>query len=84
MCVYFWLFKCFCISTGALPEQIGPFGEGVGPIHLDNLRCTGNETSLGQCRHNGVGDHNCEHDEDAAVSCIGGTLAYNSVYYPRD
>ena len=32
--------------------------------------CSGNENSLQQCRHEGVGDHDCEHSNDAGVACI--------------
>ena len=52
------------------------FGAGTGPIHLDNLRCTGSERSLLDCpRHNdlAVGDHNCSHKEDVGVRCSVGS-----------
>ena len=48
------------------------FGEGTDPIHLDDVGCSGNESSLQECRHNGVGDHNCGHTEDASVVCSDG------------
>ena len=38
-------------------------------IHLDNLLCTGTETSLLNCTHNGIGMHNCEHNEDIGIIC---------------
>ncbi|XP_071498165.1 scavenger receptor cysteine-rich domain-containing protein DMBT1-like [Diadema antillarum] len=45
------------------------FGQGSGPIHLDNLGCNGNEDMLIDCSHSGVGTHNCGHSEDASVNC---------------
>ncbi|KAL4640368.1 neurotrypsin-like [Arapaima gigas] len=45
------------------------FGEGVGPIHVDNVKCTGSERSLVDCIKQPVGTHNCRHSEDAGVIC---------------
>uniref|UniRef100_A0A667Z9F5 SRCR domain-containing protein n=1 Tax=Myripristis murdjan TaxID=586833 RepID=A0A667Z9F5_9TELE len=42
---------------------------GTGNIWLDDLRCTGTETSIFDCPHSGVGVHNCNHGEDAGVQC---------------
>uniref|UniRef100_G3T023 Neurotrypsin n=1 Tax=Loxodonta africana TaxID=9785 RepID=G3T023_LOXAF len=45
------------------------FGEGKGPIHADNVQCTGNERSLADCIKQDIGRHNCRHSEDAGVIC---------------
>ncbi|XP_014834273.1 PREDICTED: putative DMBT1-like protein, partial [Poecilia mexicana] len=50
-------------------KQSAHFGQGTGQIWLDDLGCSGNETSLGACGHNGFGTHNCGHGKDAGVIC---------------
>ncbi|CAJ1063817.1 deleted in malignant brain tumors 1 protein-like [Xyrichtys novacula] len=51
--------------------QSATFGEGNGPIWLDDVGCLGNETSITDCRHPGFDVHNCDHGEDASVTCEG-------------
>ena len=48
------------------------FGGGSGPILLDEVQCTGSETDLLQCPHDGIEIHNCFHSEDAGVKCLPG------------
>ena len=48
--------------------------DGTGLIVLDNLLCTGNESRLIDCPHNGLGSHNCGHQEDAGVRCSSGII----------
>ena len=56
-------------GTAAAWPRVAAFGSGDGIIWLDNLRCIGNETDLFACPHNGPGNHNCGHNEDAGVVC---------------
>ncbi|XP_075389594.1 scavenger receptor cysteine-rich domain-containing protein DMBT1 [Tenrec ecaudatus] len=57
-----------CGAALAAPRN-GLFGPGSGPIILDNVQCTGNESNLGQCHHLGLLVHNCGHHEDAGAVC---------------
>ncbi|XP_056280395.1 macrophage receptor MARCO [Pseudoliparis swirei] len=43
---------------------------GSGNIWLDELGCLGTESDIFNCRHPGVGIHNCNHNEDAGLQCI--------------
>ncbi|XP_050934662.1 scavenger receptor cysteine-rich domain-containing group B protein [Lates calcarifer] len=54
-------------ATAARVEAF--FGPGTGTILLDNLKCRGSEASLQQCSHISWNVHNCDHTEDAGVTC---------------
>lgn len=45
------------------------YGEGRGPILMDDVECVGDETSIVQCRNKGWYAHNCQHSEDVGIMC---------------
>lgn len=47
------------------------FGQGQGPMWLDDVNCTGTEAALSECKFKGWGIHNCYHHEVASVVCSG-------------
>jgi len=57
----------------AIYVRDGSVSSGTGPIFLEYVNCTGNETNLANCSHSGVGMHNCDHLEDAGVVCPQGS-----------
>ncbi|NXX59900.1 DMBT1 protein, partial [Scopus umbretta] len=58
-------------GTVVLAPRRARFGQGQGPIWLDNVNCMGTEAALSECRAKGWGVHGCEHGEDASVVCSG-------------
>ncbi|XP_063002633.1 scavenger receptor cysteine-rich domain-containing group B protein [Elgaria multicarinata webbii] len=57
-----------CGHAIAMPATLS-FGQGRGPIFLDNVDCKGREAALSECSSHGWGIHNCYHYEDVAVTC---------------
>lgn len=64
-----YLLLLFFCSGLAKARVMAYFGEGEGPIHIDNVKCTGGEHSLTDCIKQQFGTHNCRHSEDAGVIC---------------
>ena len=62
--MYKWWF-----SVAFVAVSYAAFGQGTGPIYLNNVGCTGTESSLVSCSHIGISVHNCGHSEDAGAVC---------------
>ena len=67
----------YCVKSDAIAYTGAHFGQGTGPIWLDNLACTGAEYNLTSCSYDSD-TSDCGHYEDAGVRC-NTTCGYNSV-----
>ena len=58
--------------SGSTPLRDGRFGEGEGPIFIDNIGCDEEDTSLSGCSVTGLmGFYECDHSQDSGVICEG-------------
>ena len=67
--------RVVCYQLGYLDAVAAPlsahYGQGTGPIWLDNLQCLGTESNLYTCPHREIGEYDCDHSEDASAECLG-------------
>ena len=62
-------------SEGARAFGQAFFGEGTGPILLDQIRCFGVESRLADCSNViGTNSASCRHSYDAGARCSSGML----------
>ena len=56
-------------SADASGQRGAAYGQGSGPILLDQVQCFGNELNIFDCPRNNIGMNNCVHNQDAGVTC---------------
>ena len=63
------------------------YGQGSGPIWVDDVACTGSESHIYNCRYRGWVNNDCRHSRDAGVQCSYGSanirLVNGGAYYGR-
>ena len=68
-------------------SKVAHYGQGTGPIWMDDVACSGNEPHLYDCRQRRWGSHNCVHMEDSGVFCQFGSsnlrFANGGFFYGR-
>ncbi|XP_063050240.1 immunoglobulin superfamily member 1-like [Engraulis encrasicolus] len=65
--------EVLCRQLGCGEAESAPMETycGSGKIWMDGVHCSGPESSLEECLHNGFGTHRCNHGDDAGVVCSG-------------
>ena len=56
-------------SSGSAEYLTHKYGEAEGEIWVEDLQCTGEETTLLQCEMSDFGAHACDHSEDVSIFC---------------
>ena len=74
------------LSLGEIPHLNAYYGRTTGPIWLDYLRCTGDESSILNCTHYEIDSISpyCDHGDDAGVDCPSKWLieyVFKFIYY---
>ena len=59
--------SCFC--TVGIPYSNAHFGQGTGPIFLDDVTCTTSADQLLECYSRPILSTDCAHSSDAGVGC---------------
>ncbi|XP_076877893.1 lysyl oxidase homolog 3A isoform X1 [Brachyhypopomus gauderio] len=62
---------CRQLGFGTAKEALtgARMGQGIGPIHMNEVRCRGDEKNLWRCPHKNITADDCKHMEDASVKC---------------
>ena len=79
VCILIYCIDLFGDIVAATAMTTISSNQGAGQIWLDQVQCTGTETRLIDCPANPLGQHDCSHGEDAAVSCTGAMCTQGDV-----
>ncbi|XP_048365796.1 lysyl oxidase homolog 3 [Sphaerodactylus townsendi] len=62
---------CRELGFGSAKEALtgARMGQGMGPVHMNEVQCAGSEKSLWSCPHKNITQEDCKHSEDAGVRC---------------
>ncbi|XP_036811317.1 lysyl oxidase homolog 3B isoform X3 [Oncorhynchus mykiss] len=62
---------CRELGFGSAKEALtgARMGQGMGPIHMNEVLCLGTEKSMWNCGFKNITSEDCQHVEDAAVRC---------------
>uniref|UniRef100_A0A8C7WTN9 Lysyl oxidase homolog n=1 Tax=Oryzias sinensis TaxID=183150 RepID=A0A8C7WTN9_9TELE len=69
---------CRELGFGSAKEALSgaKMGQGIGPVHMNEVECSGFEKSLTECSFN-LESLGCSHEEDAAVKCNIPAMGFN-------
>ncbi|XP_063781954.1 lysyl oxidase homolog 3 isoform X3 [Pseudophryne corroboree] len=62
---------CRELGFGSAKEALtgARMGQGMGPIHMNEVKCSGTEKSLLECQYKNITEEDCKHTEDSAIKC---------------
>eukprot|EP00057_Strongylocentrotus_purpuratus_P018677 XP_011673151.1 PREDICTED: scavenger receptor cysteine-rich domain superfamily protein-like [Strongylocentrotus purpuratus] len=61
---------CRQMGLGNVKYAYQDYGQGQGPVHLDDVECSGTEMYITTCQKGDWGVNNCGHDSDVGMSCF--------------